>query len=260
MKQSETSPEARSREPAQADQRTKNEVRNADFFDDWADYHQLVEGLDSYERTARALRGELAGRVVDVGSGGVVNYSTDPITELVLVDLGEAHSQTDRVPAKARALVGSACALPLADGGFDRVLMQMLVHHLAEKDFATTRDRVRTAFAEAHRVLVPGGRLVVVESAMNPFLEWAQRIAFPLTRRLLAALGHPLVLQWSPRSLAAFARQAGFGEVEIRYIPRGKMMIFLGRKMPTWLVPVRFVKVIATKSGQGRSAVDSAMM
>ncbi len=249
MKESETSSGPEGREVARADQRTKNEVRNADFFDGWADYHNLVDELDSYERTARALTGELAGRVVDVGSGGVVNYSTEPISDLVLVDLGEAHCQSNRMPARARALVGSACALPLEDGGFDRVLMQMLVHHLAEKDFATTRDRVRTAFAEAHRVLAPGGRLVVVESVMHPVLEWAQRIGFPLTRRLLAALGHPLVLQWSPQSLAGFARQAGFGEVEVRYIQRGKKMIFLGRKMPTWLVPVRFAKLIATKTG-----------
>lgn len=249
MKNSEPPSGPGGREPSPTDQRTRNEVRNADFFDDWADYHDLVDELDSYKLTAGALRGELSGRVVDVGSGGVVNYPIEPISDLVLVDLGEAHCQANRMPPRARALVGSACALPLADGGFDRVLMQMLVHHLAEKDFATTRDRVRTAFAEAHRVLAPGGRLVVVESVMHPALEWAQRIGFPLTRRLLAALGHPLVLQWSPRSLAAFARQAGFGEVEVRYIQRGKKMIFLGRKMPTWLVPVRFAKLIATKTG-----------
>jgi SAM-dependent methyltransferase len=241
MKESDNPSDHRGGDAAQTDQRTKNEVRNADFFDEWADYHHLVEELDSYDRTARALKGELEGRVVDVGSGGVVNYPTEPITDLVLVDLGEAHSQPARVPARARAL-------PLADGGFDRVLMQMLVHHLAETNFATTRERVGTAFAEAHRVLAPGGRLVVVESVMHPLLEWAQRILFPLTRRLLAALGHPLVLQWSPRSLEQFARRAGFSEVKVEYIPRGSKMIFLGRKMPTWLVPVSFIKLIATKA------------
>jgi SAM-dependent methyltransferase len=239
---------SQTRETVQPDGRTKNEDSNARFFDEWKDYHDLVDGLDSYERTARALCGELEGRVVDVGSGGVVNYAIQPITDLVLVDLGEAHSQTDRMPAQARALVGSACALPLADGSFDRVLMQMLVHHLAEKDFATTRDRVVTAFGEAFRVLAPRGHLVVIESVMHPFLEWAQRLAFPLTRRLLMRFGHPVVLQWSPQSLNAFAIHAGFDSVEMEYIPRGRKMIFLGRQMPTWLVPVRFIKLIAKKN------------
>lgn len=175
--------------------RTLNEERNARFFDEWTGYHSMVDELDSYARTAKALEGELGGRVVDVGSGGVVNYPLGPVSELVLVDLGEAHRQADRLPPRTRAVVGSACALPLPDGAHDRVLMQMLVHHLAEKDFATTRVRTGEAFSEAFRVLAPGGRLVVVESTMHPVLELAQRLAFPLSRRLLGLMNHPLVFQ-----------------------------------------------------------------
>ncbi|MCX6936812.1 MAG: methyltransferase domain-containing protein [Verrucomicrobia bacterium] len=229
-------------------QRTANEDRNADFFDGWGEYHDMVGSLDTYANSARALDSELAGRVVDVGSGGVVNYDCAAISELVLVDLSDVKQAGASWPACARPVLGSAVELPLETGGYDCVLMQMVVHHLAERDFATTRERVAQAFREAQRVLRPGGRLVILESVMPGVLEWAERWAFPLTRRILAGMGHPLVFQWRAGTLAKMAGQAGFSEVSITPVPRGRWMIFLGRRMPTMLVPVRFAKIVATKA------------
>ncbi len=230
-------------------QRTVNEDRNADFFDGWGEYHDMVGSLDTYSNSARALDSELAGRVVDVGSGGVVNYDCSRIAELVLVDLSEVKQAGSSWPSCVRPVLGSAVELPLETGGYDCLLMQMVVHHLAERDFATTRERVGQAFREAQRVLRPGGRLVVLESVMPGVLEWAERLAFPLTRRILAWMGHPLVFQWRAASLRRLAVEAGFGTAKESWVPRGRWMIFLGRRMPTALVPVRFVKLVATKAG-----------
>jgi ArsR family transcriptional regulator len=47
-------------------------------------------------------------------------------------------------------------ALPLADGSFDLVLLQMVLHYAEEPE---------AALAEARRVLAPGGRLIVVDLA-----------------------------------------------------------------------------------------------
>ena len=224
-----------------------NERANADYFDAWTGYQQLVGSLDTYARTTRALAGEFSGRMVDVGSGGVVNYGTERLTELVLVDISTEYLQHVQLPAGARPVVGSATALPLRDAAHDCLLMQMLVHHLAERDYATTRLRVRTALREAARVLAPGGRLVVLESVVNPAFELAERLAFPLTRRALRLMGHPVVFQWTPASLEGFAREAGFTGIRRVRIPRGRWMIFLGRRWPTLLVPVSLVKIVAVK-------------
>ncbi len=224
-----------------------NENANARYFDAWRDYPRLVDSIDTYARTARALAGELHGRVVDVGSGGVVNYRADDLTELVLVDISTEYRMHVTLPPRAVPLSGNAVALPLPDGAYDCLLMQMLVHHLAERDFRTTRERVRTALREAHRVLAPGGRLVVIESVVHPGFEWAERLLFPLTRWLLRLIGHPLVFQWAPGRLCALAREAGFVNVGPTRIPRGRWMIFLGRRWPTVLVPVRLIKIVAGK-------------
>jgi SAM-dependent methyltransferase len=224
-----------------------NEDANARYFDAWRDYQQLVGSLDTYDRTTRALAGELRGRVVDVGSGGVVNYDGAGITELVLVDISTEYLAHVTLPPGAIPKTGTAVGLPLGDGTFDSLLMQMLVHHLAESDFQTTRTRVRQAFREAYRVLAPGGKIVVLESVVNRGFELAERISFPLTRRVLRLIGHPLVFQWTASRLAAFAREAGFTALHSTRIPRGRWMIFLGRRWPTLLVPVSLYKIVATK-------------
>lgn len=224
-----------------------NENVNARFFDKWTDYQKLVESIDTYALTTRALVGELRGRVVDVGSGGVVNYSCDDITELVLVDISTDYPNHVALPAGAVLKTGSAVALPLSDSAYDGVLMQMLVHHLAETDFPTTRARSLAAFREAYRVLQPGGKIVIIESTVHPGFEFAERLAFALTRLVMRWMGHPMVLQWAPDRLCGFAREAGFTDVRATHIPRGKWMIFLGRRMPTALVPVKLYKIVATK-------------
>jgi SAM-dependent methyltransferase len=64
---------------------------------------------------------------------------------------------------------GVAERLPFPDGSFDAALMRLVVHHL---------DRPR-AFREAHRVLAPGGRLLVVTSDPAAFDRfWLARL-FP---------------------------------------------------------------------------------
>ena len=229
--------------------RGNNENVNARYFDAWKDYQQLVGSIDTYDATTRALVGELRGRVVDVGSGGVVNYDCRDITDLVLIDISTEYLEHVTLPAVAVPKTGSAVALPLADGAHDGLLMQMLVHHLAESDYRTTRIRVQTAFNEAHRVLQPGGKVVVIESVVNRCFELAERLSFGLTRRVLRLIGHPMVFQWTPASLCAFARTAGFTDLRATRIPRGRWMIFLGHRWPTLLVPVSMYKIVATKPG-----------
>jgi ubiquinone/menaquinone biosynthesis C-methylase UbiE len=99
--------------------------------------------------------GDLAGRrTLDVGCGtgtlavalaerGGKVWGLDSSPEM----LAEAQAKQTR----ARFKEGSGEALPFKDGWFERVVMRLSVHHL---------HRPR-ALAEAARVLVPGGRIVI---------------------------------------------------------------------------------------------------
>ncbi len=157
-----------------------DELRPAD--ENW---HELVQVL--------VREGDLRGqRVLDVGcgTGRLVTalaeharvWGVDPSAEMLDV-------ARTRIPAGVGVKRGSAEDLPFKDGWFDRVLFQLVIHLI---------DRTR-AFAEAHRVLVPGGRVAVATfdpshfdaywlNRFFPTLETRDRARFPTEDELRAEL------------------------------------------------------------------------
>jgi ubiquinone/menaquinone biosynthesis C-methylase UbiE len=101
------------------------------------------------------------GTIVDVGcgtgtlaialaAGGAQVIGVDPDAEVLA--LARAKPGAHAVQWRE----GSATALPLADASADRVVMSLMLHHLAP-------EARRDALAQARRVLRPGGRLHVAD-------------------------------------------------------------------------------------------------
>jgi len=99
-------------------------------------------------------------------------------------------------------VVGRAGELPFPDGSFDVVLYRLVLHHIAY------RAPLGPVFAEARRLLRPGGALVAVE----PGLWHPVGLGLALANATgLGTLVHgtPDDIPLSPRALAAAARAAG---------------------------------------------------
>jgi ubiquinone/menaquinone biosynthesis C-methylase UbiE len=157
-------------------------LRPAD--ENWWEVYSLVERLAD-------LRGR---RVLDVGCGtgrlsvalaerGAKVWGVDASPEMLAVARGKAPRGVAFKEARAESL-------PFKDGWFERVVLWLVVHLV---------DRT-AAFAEARRVLTPGGRVAVVTfdsshfdaywlNAYLPSLERIDRARFPNRDGLVAELG-----------------------------------------------------------------------
>jgi ubiquinone/menaquinone biosynthesis C-methylase UbiE len=89
---------------------------------------------------------------------------------------GHSHSAT-------RVIVGDARHLPLVNASVDIAVVQGGLHHLF-----TTNDVDRT-LAEMRRVLRPGGRIIIIEPWLTPFLRLVHAVCErSIARRLFPRL------------------------------------------------------------------------
>ena len=223
--------------------------QNAAFFDGNPSYAQSIATLDTYRNIRGAVNTQIAGaqRLLDVGNGGVFDYDVGLAREVVGVDLFLDHTPPG-LPDHVSLRRGDALALDEPDGAYDCVVEISVFHHLVGADVRSTLENISRAVGEAHRVLSPGGRFVVMESCVSSR-------AFTVERRLFRALQllartpllrHPAVLQFPPETIADAIKKR-FGEVRISPIPVGRRIVQFGLSWPTALTPARPYLLVATR-------------
>jgi demethylmenaquinone methyltransferase/2-methoxy-6-polyprenyl-1,4-benzoquinol methylase len=135
-------------------------------FDDAAVHYERIAGWgffgtgNWYRRKALGRAGLVPGqRVVDVAAGtgptarAAAAITGDPgLVVCVEPSLGMLRESARRLAA--RHVVGAAEAIPLPDGAADFLSMGFALRHV---------ENLETAFREFHRVLAPGGRLLVMD-------------------------------------------------------------------------------------------------
>jgi len=128
-------------------------------------------------------------RVLEVGAGPgfLAEEARVQRGDLTLVSM-------DVIQAPWNSLAGDALKLPLAAGSLEAILGLDVLHHLGRPgDF----------LAEAARVLVPGGRLAVVE-------PWVTPLSFPIYRWLHQEGCRPGLDPWNPFGVGASAGKDAF--------------------------------------------------
>jgi SAM-dependent methyltransferase len=186
----------------------------------WDYYPTYIAKLDFVRRYLNAL--PPATRVLDAGCGeGVLVEEYAARLDITGVD---ANYSSPRVSA------GSVTALPFPDASFDRALCLDVLEHLAYED----QPR---ALAELHRVLRPGGELLV---SVPNLAHLQSRIHFLLRGRLIRTASeykHP-----GDRPAAEYlqlGRRAGFTLAARRGIfPTVPVLTHLVRRHPRALAPL----------------------
>jgi len=114
-------------------------------------------GADAWDRRSR---------IVEICSGrgsGLRAWHSLGFRDVIGVDLSPALVAADTGPG--RCILGDARVLPLGSGSRDVAIVQGGLHHLA------TFADVALALAEMKRVVVPDGRVVIIEPWQTPFLR-----------------------------------------------------------------------------------------
>ncbi len=119
-------------------------------------YHDYFQSMAAQFVTRSTDSERLHGVVVEIGSSA--GHFKDLYPGIIVTDL---------VPTPHIDLAADAMRLPFADGSVDNLIMQDVLHHIAFP---------LSFFAEAVRVLAPGGRLVMVE----PFISTLSNVLYRL--------------------------------------------------------------------------------
>ncbi len=217
---------------------------NVSFFrDQMSSYRQKIEHLETYARIRACINEAIAGagRLVDIGNGGVCDYDTTLVREITAIDLFFDEMPPGYIkPANVKLKKGSALEVPEPDRSFDCAVLAMLIHHLVGKDVEECIQNIKRAIREAYRVLRPGGLLVVSESCVAPWFYGFERLVFPLASPVIARVtGHPATIQYPSQMLRQEIEDIFQAPVEVKEITRGAWILQYGYQFPSVLTPAR---------------------
>jgi ubiquinone/menaquinone biosynthesis C-methylase UbiE len=160
------------------------------------------------EQFLRALAPRTGERVLDVGSGpgfvaGAIAEAVGSTGAVSGVDISEAMLAAARSHCARQSWVefrhADAKQLPFADDSFDAVISTQVLEYVPD---------VTAAIAEIHRVLRPGGRIVVVATDWDSIV-WHSPDRERMSR-ILAAWEQHAADSYLPRTLASRLHRAGF--------------------------------------------------
>jgi ubiquinone/menaquinone biosynthesis C-methylase UbiE len=182
-------------------------------------------------RRREALLAGLTGRVLDVGAGTGVNipYFKSAATVVLAEPDGAMRAKMDAKLSKASVPVETSGApaekLPFPDESFDAAVCTLVLCTVANPE---------QALSEIHRVLRPGGTLVVLEHVEAPedakLHKWQRRIG-PVWTKMAAGC----VLT---RDTASTVEKAGFTFSSLENL----------RELPNWMPISPMIQGVATKA------------
>lgn len=229
-------------------QRKDNVDKTRVFFDEWDTYHETVKNIDTWKIYGEAISKHIkSGTILDVGNGGIFNYDTSTAKKIIALDLSPNLLKNAVQAENIEYVEGNIINLEYKEPLFDQVVMDMLVHHLADKSFGITKENVLKSFENSYRVLKDRGELIIMESCLPKFFEVSERLFFPLFRLATRLLNHPVVFQWNWHTLEQLLKKAGFQNITLDEVKLGKWIIHLGFKVPTKISPVKAYLIKAVK-------------
>ena len=171
-------------------------------------------------RLRHVLKTDLFDEAVADGLYPVLSGRADRVTGID-VSPKIAGAARSRYPA-LETVVADVLALPFAESTFDAVVS------LSTLDHFDSPDKIRAALLELHRVLAPGGTLIVtLDNAVNPAVAVRNRLPYPLLHKL-GMVPYQVGVTRAPRRFDALLRAAGFDVADSQFVLHCPRMLAVG--------------------------------
>jgi SAM-dependent methyltransferase len=199
-----------------------------------------------YENSGKKISPHISGTVLDIGSGGIINYNSAKAEKLVLIDISVANKEN---AVKNIFFVNSNVKqLGLKRGIANSIIIQHVLHHLAEDTRKKSEESLANSIHEISSALKKGGKLIIIEGVVPYSLEIIQKILFPLNKILYQILfNFPMVLQYSQKTIIKQVQQHGLNIESIELIDDGNVLPIFGMNLPRKYIPLKHLCIIARK-------------
>ena len=218
------------------------EKKNISFFDKNSQYQKNIYKIDTYKNIYLEISKKLKGtnKLLDIGHGGTFDYNTKVIHKIVGVDL--SYMNDKKLPKNIKLVKGNVLNLPNNLKSFDKVLMNMLLHHLTGKNVSQNFSNLRKSIKQTKKTLKKKGELIIVESCVPKWFNLFEKIVYKFASLLLLRfINHPPVFQYTKEQILKELNQVGFKNVEYKVIKQGKFILQFGYIFPTFLTPVKTI-------------------
>ncbi len=189
--------------------------------------------------------------VIDVGNGGVINYNLKPIESLICADLEYNELAVERYKLESKVKFIEADVLKMDEfvyDKFDIVILQTVIHHLAGKTYKETEHNTLVALKQCLKVLKRNGKLIIVESTVEPWFEMIERCLYLPMQLFFCITKFGYTYQYSKTSLIKLVKTINdinvleYGKVDI-----GKSIWVMGKKIFRKFTPLGASYIIIEK-------------
>ena len=165
---------------------------------------------------------------------------------MVLADITSANR--DRAGKNIVFINSDIRRLGIEGEKMDIVVMQHLLHHLADNTLKKTLYNLKQGFRETNRVVKKGGKIIIIEGCVPPFFDYLQRILFPINKKLYKWIfSFPMVLQYSREKIVRELKKEGFVIESVEVIKDGDVLPIFGLNLPRKYIPLKHYCIIAKK-------------